>query len=741
MQKSKVYLYGKGGHSNVVTDVLASQGIDVVATFDDDSTRASAANLGMRLRNEAFPQLDHPLIITIGDNAMRSEIAKNLDCDFGVGIHSSAIIAPSVTIDEGTVVLQGAIIQANTKIGKHVLINTGASVDHDNVIGDFAHISPQAVLCGHVEIGEGTHVGATAVVVPSIKIGKWCTIGAGSVVINNIPDFCTAVGNPARVIKQQLPPLQSPTASSGSHFDLAIVGSGLASTSTLLNLIKRLESDALRRKLNLAVFEAKGEFFGGIAYGSATGTKSLLITSLKDFLPEPELSEFKDWLSNNKEWAFDQFRINCGEQTVHWLEVNAQAMNSNDWDQLFLPRYLFGLFLKSIGLETLNKAVEKGLISFELIQASVHDIERINNRFRIDFRRSKRNVGFATADQVVLAIGSAPFRQLFNEKVYSPQLGGLVIDNPYSIGVTNVFERISRHLKLHGWTKCNLALIGSNATMIEVIYNMCDIPGFLEGLGKVTVVSPSCEWPDRITEKSTNHDFDCHHLKALSQSPEFTATEIFVAVKNDILNSKKEGFSFSDSFDTIATWMNKLVARLSEDQKLEFVSCQGIAIGRLQRRAGGQYCDAIQRLKDAGILRKLSARFLEISENSSAGLRFDYLDNSGARHRSDDQYQVVINCTGFEPISPKSSNALIRNLLKRKLASANPSGMGLIVDSQLAASQDLYVVGPLMGGNIIGKDLVWHAEHCGRIIRFSKLLVSHILDGFLNESRSKEVAV
>ena len=34
------------------------------------------------------------------------------------------------------------------------------------------------------------------------KIGKQCVIGANSVVIHDIPDYCVAVGSPAKIIKR-----------------------------------------------------------------------------------------------------------------------------------------------------------------------------------------------------------------------------------------------------------------------------------------------------------------------------------------------------------------------------------------------------------------------------------------------------------------------------------------------------------------------------------------------------------
>lgn len=200
-----MYLYGAGGHSKVVTDILNSLGTEVIGMFDDNPANVRFKIMevrdGIRLLGAGFPQLNAPLIISVGHNVRRAEIASLIDANYGTAIHGTAIISAKATIGVGTVVLQGAIIQAGTKIGAHVLVNTAASIDHDNIIGDYAHISPHATLCGHVQVGEGTHIGAGAIVIPSIKIGKWCTIGAGAVVIRDIPDFATAVGNPAKVIK------------------------------------------------------------------------------------------------------------------------------------------------------------------------------------------------------------------------------------------------------------------------------------------------------------------------------------------------------------------------------------------------------------------------------------------------------------------------------------------------------------------------------------------------------------
>ena len=205
-----MYLYGAGGHSKVITDILNSLGVEVKGVFDDKPSGAKLKTMeidsGIRVQGESFPKLDAPLIISVGNNLRRAELDAMLQANYGTAIHGTAIISAKASIGVGTVILQGAIVQSAAKVGKHVLINTAASIDHDNEIGDYAHISPHATLCGHVKVGEGTHIGAGAVVIPSIRIGKWCTVGAGTVVIRDIPDYATAVGNPARIIKFRKPP-------------------------------------------------------------------------------------------------------------------------------------------------------------------------------------------------------------------------------------------------------------------------------------------------------------------------------------------------------------------------------------------------------------------------------------------------------------------------------------------------------------------------------------------------------
>lgn len=204
----KVIIIGYSGHALVVNDILERSGCEVTAYCDAVEKKENPLNLpylGDFSSEKAQIELSKiPFFISIGDNKIRNNIYNKLIISNFKAISiidPSAIVSNHTILGQGTMIGAGAKINAFAKIGNGVICNTGSIIEHECDIADFAHIAPGAVLCGNVKVGKNTFIGANSVVKQGINIGENVIIGAGSVVIHDIPENCTAVGNPCKIVK------------------------------------------------------------------------------------------------------------------------------------------------------------------------------------------------------------------------------------------------------------------------------------------------------------------------------------------------------------------------------------------------------------------------------------------------------------------------------------------------------------------------------------------------------------
>lgn len=152
-------IYGGGGHARVIADAIKLTGDNVIAYFDDNPSLSSINDVPVFSYNENIAP-HAKIIIAIGNNQLRRDVANNITHKFGTVIHPKAIIADDVMIGEGSVILAGAVIQSGTVMGKNVVINANATVDHDAHVGDFCSIYPNAYIGGAAQIGAGVTVNA-----------------------------------------------------------------------------------------------------------------------------------------------------------------------------------------------------------------------------------------------------------------------------------------------------------------------------------------------------------------------------------------------------------------------------------------------------------------------------------------------------------------------------------------------------------------------------------------------------
>ncbi len=106
----------------------------------------------------------------------------------GIEIHPGAVIGNRLFIDHG----MGIVIGETCEIGDDVVIYQGVT------LGGTGKEKGKR----HPTIGNNVVVGAGAKVLGSFSVGDNSNIGSNAVVLREVPDNCTVVGNPGRVVKR-----------------------------------------------------------------------------------------------------------------------------------------------------------------------------------------------------------------------------------------------------------------------------------------------------------------------------------------------------------------------------------------------------------------------------------------------------------------------------------------------------------------------------------------------------------
>lgn len=111
-------------------------------------------------------------------------------------------------------------------IGKSVFIGMEVFIDNTYpdsiVIEDFVTIINRSFILGHnfipehlenvlgknqlakrgVVLKKGCYLGAHSLIMPGVTVGRCSIVGAGSLVTEDVPDYCVAVGSPAKVVRR-----------------------------------------------------------------------------------------------------------------------------------------------------------------------------------------------------------------------------------------------------------------------------------------------------------------------------------------------------------------------------------------------------------------------------------------------------------------------------------------------------------------------------------------------------------
>jgi uncharacterized NAD(P)/FAD-binding protein YdhS len=513
-------------------------------------------------------------------------------------------------------------------------------------------------------------------------------------------------------------------------YDLAIVGSGIACSMTLCQLAERLKDiPAPGMALRIAIIEKEGEIWNGIPYGRRSSVGALTFQRLQEFLEEPERSYFITWLAANADSWLKTFRECGGPGAEKWISDNQPLMERDQWGELYLPRFLFGLYVSSHAARAVEELSRAGVATVTVIHGEATGISRMPGRHHtITVENSTGAWVTIEAARVVLAIGSPPQRSVHSDAVASRH-SHTHIANIYSPAEDLSIQKIQQVLSsLPEKRMANILILGSNASALEVLYLINYRPEIRNLINSVVVLSRSGVLPYKICEETVQ--FELTALESLCDSTYFSAADLMAAITADIRRAEGLSLNIADLRDPVGAAVSRLTALMHISEQEKFVCEHGVHYSRMMRRAGRDTRNAADEMVRLGLLTtaKGDLRRLEPSPSGS-GLMSAIYANAGVEGEITHPmpFSITINCGGFEDLD-FSSSRLINSVIDNKLCKVNSTNRGFLVDDRLEASENFYVIGPLVAGNFNDKIRLWHVESASRISWLAKLLGEALAD-------------
>lgn len=554
------------------------------------------------------------------------------------------------------------------------------------------------------------------------------------------------------------------TRNSSTHdVDIAVLGSGASGTHGLLRIISLLSdrTSSFGDAFRITVIDRDEQFHSGIPYGHRSGRSSLLISALESFLPDRERSEFIDWLEDRREemlgWAADGRAPDPPLATLmdrDWILRHEDAVRARRWDDLYLPRRLYGQYLSELVERTLDAA--RGLVEVEFVHADVNEVVSDGSGgVHLRERGSEGRVRFELhAHSVLLAIGSPPVRHL---AVSGAAVGtgsntgvsgqsnidelldtGLVTDI-HTPEIEHVIEKIRVRIESLPAEKRTILLIGGNADALEFLlasHRLRQDTG-----ARLSILSsrgrPHYWHHDKPGEQASTPILNRLFATAEAGTP-LRARNLHAAVRAELTAAIAQG-NVNSTIAALISAVGSSLRYMDDFELYSMATDHGVAISDLLRRAGGDSLDFLAEGIAEGSITCIPGRFREdmlfATVDQLPGSTSDPNDEAARNNAQDDPdhgYAVIVNGTGFERVTDTRA-PLLRQMLGSGTVHASASRTGLALDEKFQAAPGIFVLGPLIAGHHHGSSAYWHIESVARIIG----LADAVADSLVTETISR----
>lgn len=458
---------------------------------------------------------------------------------------------------------------------------------------------------------------------------------------------------------------------------IAIIGGGFAGIATAIQLVQQGESP-----FRLTVINPEATFVTGIAY-QPYATKLLLnVNAAKMSLFSEQPEHFLEWVMAQPDYT---------NLPRHFV---AQA---------FLPRALYGEYLKQLWQHTLALAESKRII-LQPIAGYVVSCKALNKEFEIILENTARLI----ADQVVLASGNAlPSNKVLPDPCIAKS--PFYLQNPWQCLPQAVLTASKPVL-----------ILGNGLTMVDTVLSLRQ-NGFTQpiialsrhGYGMLPHRHNGLAYPD----------FSAELLAATS------LRQLVNVVHKHIRLVRALGVSAEPVIDAIRPYTQQLWRTLSLKDKQRFLAKIRHLWGVARHRLPLHIHDDLQQLRLDGHLKIYAGKLLHVTEQPD-GLLVD-LTNRKIGQQQRLAVAAIINCTGPESDLRQQPHHFMYQMLQEGLITQDSLRLGIAADSNsfnvIAADGKPQAGLFTLGGHLRGE--LWESTAVNELRSQAKTLAAQLVTG------------
>lgn len=428
---------------------------------------------------------------------------------------------------------------------------------------------------------------------------------------------------------------------------IGIIGGGFCGVMTLVHLVKNAGS------LELFLFNKDYPTARGIAYKTFSDQHLLNVEArnMSAFPAEP-----------------DHF--------VNWCTIHQVKPTGADIPTSYLPRNVYGKYLEEIFRECLENCPDS--VKIHLVETEITDLSKLNDAYQLTTSDNR----IISVDKVVLATGNAVPQdpKLLNNDFLSSRF---YFGNPWNHAAVKGVEK-----------EDTILIIGTGLTMVDIVLSL-EENNFN---GRIIAMSPH---GFRILPHRRNH-LQRSILDELS--PPYKLDEVFRLFYKHVRQARLHGSSGEAVVDAVRSKTQEIWQQLSLAEKRRFMThlrhMWGVARHRLPKDIHGR----IESMIDQSRLQVIAGKLTNAIAHETYATVFIALKNGSMLETTVNR---VINCTGPQSDIRKQNSLLFRNLLKKKVISADEMNLGIhasangrIIGEDGIPSDSFFALGTLLKGKL-----------------------------------------